>query len=146
MAATKTRISKRQKDKFLEVLTTTGNIGTSCKAAGINHYSTVYGIRNRDAKFRRRWQDILDDRNIQRVEHAEDAVYRRGVEGYLRPVYYKGRVVGHERVYSDANLARFLAAEKPSKWSDRHRMEHSGEISGPQSTLVILPILEDEKA
>jgi hypothetical protein len=61
-----------------------------------------------------------------RLLAAEDELYRRAVEGTLKPVFHKGIEVGHIRQYSDACLAMLLKAGNPDKYADRQQVEHKG--------------------
>ena len=52
---------------------------------------------------------------------------RRGVEGTLKPVFYKGEECGQVREYSDTLLIFLLKAHDP-KYRDRQQVEHSGSV------------------
>jgi len=43
----------------------------------------------------------------------ETEAYRRAVEGHNEPVYFKGRIVGYRKVYSDGLLQTMLKARVP---------------------------------
>ncbi len=66
---------------------------------------------------------IKDDREAaSKIEEAqrvgymglESAAIQRGVHGVDKAVYYKGEVVGSEKVYSDALLSKLLEARVPA--------------------------------
>ncbi len=46
---------------------------------------------------------------------------RRAVEGVLKPVYYKGKLVGFIREYSDTLLMFLMKAAMPEKYRDNVR-------------------------
>jgi len=48
-------------------------------------------------------------------------LHKRGVEGWLEPVFYKGKRVGVVRKKSDKMLELALKAEDPDKYSDRKK-------------------------
>lgn len=132
--------SRKQKARFLEVLKETGKSGIAAKAAGFS-LSGIYAHRQKHAPFRKAWAQVLDERQVMKLEAAEDALYERGVNGWLEKVYHKGKVVGTQRRYCGTSLMRWLAAHKPSLYGDATRIEHTGEI-GTQATLVLLPVLQ----
>jgi len=49
------------------------------------------------------------------IEIAVDECIRRAVEGILKPIFYQGKLVGAEKVYSDYLLCKLLAAYR-SNW------------------------------
>ena len=56
---------------------------------------------------------------------------RRAAIGVDEPVFYKGKVVGHIRKYSDNLLMFLLKAHWPEKFRDNYGVEHSGPSGGP---------------
>ena len=48
----------------------------------------------------------------------ETEAYRRAVEGHNEPVYFKGRIVGYRKVYSDGLLQTMLKARVPGYSND----------------------------
>lgn len=68
-----------------------------------------------------------DIRQIRR----EDAMDKRGIEGWQEPVFSYGQEVGQITRYSDNLLIKSLAAHDPEKYADRVRQEHSGTGGGP---------------
>lgn len=134
------RYSKERKKRFLQVLQQTGKVTVAAKASGFS-LAGLYDHRRRNEAFRKAWARVLDERHLMRVEVAEDVLYDRGVNGWQEAVYHNGQVVGQRRRYCTTSLLKWLAAEKPSKWGDATRMEHSGALTTGAS-LVILPALE----
>ena len=74
---------------------------------------------------------------------VESEIMRRGVDGYLRPIFHKGQIVGHERVYSDNLLLRLAERLAPQDWSKREKHEHIGTFQHPQG-LVMLEITPED--
>ena len=66
--------------------------------------STLYRWRERDAKFRRRWDDIL----LQRRQIVEDRLMAIIREGELRSVYHKGLEIGWRRTFTHLASIRAL--------------------------------------
>jgi hypothetical protein len=63
-----------------------------------------------------------------RQKLREDEADRRAVEGVKRAVRHRGKVVGHEREYSDQLLALQLKAGNPDRYADRQKVEHKGVV------------------
>jgi len=51
----------------------------------------------------------------------EDALHKRGVDGWEEPIIWKGIEVGTIHRYSDKCLEIALKGENPDKYSDRHQ-------------------------
>ena len=84
---------------FLSTLEKTGNIAGSARAAKVGR-QTVYDHMKADPDFADRCREALD-----RVEdNLETELRRRAVEGGQVPVYFKGKVVGHNTRKSDSLL------------------------------------------
>jgi hypothetical protein len=56
-------------------------------------------------------------------DFLEDEAIRRAMEGWEKPVYYKGEHVDNERVYSDLLLIVMLKAAKPEKYRENVKVE-----------------------
>jgi hypothetical protein len=108
---------------FLKALAVSGVVTTACKKAKIGR-TTAYKTRDEDEAFAQAWDDALDDA----LDGMEEEVYRRGVEGVLKPVYQGGKKVGSIREYSDTLLIFRLKAERPEKYRERTDVRHSGKI------------------
>ena len=52
------------------------------------------------------------------ADHFEDEIYRRGFEGYERPVTYQGEITGHYTDYSDTLAIFALKGLRPEKYRD----------------------------
>ena len=83
---------------FIERLKATGNVTLAARGAGVNRQN-AYRARSRSKKFRRQWDEALD----QAVDLL-DGEARRRATGMKKDVWYAGRVVGTENVYDSALL------------------------------------------
>ena len=83
------------------------------------------------ATFRADWDEALEEAR----ELLEAEARRRAAIGVDEPVFYKGKVVGHIRKYSDNLLMFLLKAHWPEKFRDNYAVEHSG-----PGFLVIKPV------
>jgi hypothetical protein len=90
-------------------LSTRGVLVEACRAAGITKQG-AYQYRARHPDFAAAWEEAVEEA----AGRAEAELYRRGVYGWERPVYFGGRQVGAERLYSDQCLIAFLRARSPA--------------------------------
>jgi hypothetical protein len=65
------------------------------------------------------------------VDILESEAHRRAVEGFDRPVIYKGEVTETYRDYSDSLLSMLMRGNKPEKYKER--TEHSGSVGRPMT-------------
>ena len=84
---------------FLSTLEKTGNISGAARAAKIGR-QTAYDHMKADPDFADRCQEALDTAE----DTLEAELTRRALEGEQVPVYFKGKVVGHNTRKSDALL------------------------------------------
>jgi hypothetical protein len=84
-----------------------GNVSEVCKQLKIPRIY-LRNFRNRDLEFEKEFQQYLDET----VDYAEDELKRRGVKGFKKGIYYRGRRVAFEMEYSDTCLTRYLAAHR----------------------------------
>ncbi len=134
-ARAKTETDRRmaiKKKALVRAYSTTGRITAASRAVGISR-RTVYRWRDRDEGFAWAMADAL----AEYVEMLEAEADRRAVEGVERPIYYRGKVVGTKRVYSNRLLMFRLKALKPDVY--RKRVSHS------QSRKRQLPVVVIEK-
>lgn len=88
-------------------LAKSGNVSKAA-AATKSHRVTVYKWREDDVEFAGRWDMIIEGL----VDKAEAKLLELGADGYLEPVYFQGRVVGHVRKYDTAALIFFLKCNR----------------------------------
>lgn len=107
---------------FLSALETTGVIARAAKAAKVGR-QTVYDHMKADPDFDERCREALDTAE----DTLETDLMRRAVEGEQVPVYFKGKVVGHNTRKSDAllmfairNLRQRRERDVPKASSFRH--------------------------
>ena len=85
--------------EFLSALEKTGSIAGSAKAAKAGR-QTVYDHMKADPDFADKCREALDTAE----DSLETELRRRAVEGEQVPVYFKGKVVGHNTRKSDSLL------------------------------------------
>ncbi len=119
---------------FLQALAVCPRIGRAARAAGISTGTTWnWRYNDPDPVFMNAYY-IAWKLGIERVE---DEMWRRGREGYEKPVYHQGRLVGTERVFSDTASIFMLKGALPEKY--RERVEQSGPGGGPIQTQLVDP-------
>lgn len=110
-----THFTPERRTKFLELLRKRPNVTAAAEAVEVSK-KTAYDAYHRDPDFAAAWNEAINGA----MDDAEEELYRRGVEGWLEPVFYQGQEVGTVRKFSDTCLARFLQAHRPNKYADKH--------------------------
>ena len=105
------RARKRWDKAFLDELRLTGVVASACMLAGVGR-STVYERRESDEPFKKAWDEAIEES----ADWLEKEARRRAVEGTLKPIYFKGELVGFMREYSDTLMALLLQANRPQKF------------------------------
>jgi hypothetical protein len=115
-----TRLRQLQ-DRYLEGIRQFGTLVHACHLAHVSPHS-VYLWRETDDTF------VFREKEAQ--EHLTQALereaLRRAFEGFDRPVFQRGQLVGHERVFSDSLMTTLLKARRPDKY--RENINVSGSV------------------
>lgn len=120
----KSQATPERKAAFLHVLSETCSVKRACEAIQISR-ATAFKWRQLDEEFAEAWNLA----SLVGASALEDEARHRAMEGVQRPVFYKGRVVGHVTDKSDALLMFMLKGSLPQRYADRQKME----IGGPQN-------------
>lgn len=99
---------------FFEQLAKTCNITASAAAIGVSRQH-VHHLRRTRKDFAKSWDDAIQ----QATDALEAAARGRAMDGYQRPVYQRGELVGYEPCYSDALMITLLKAHRPEKFRDK---------------------------
>jgi hypothetical protein len=121
---------------FIKTLRETCNIAESARAAGIGR-RTAYEWKEKDEEFRVQW----DEAEQEAVDSLEREAWRRGVEGYDKPVVFQGIITNTYKEYSDRMLELLLKAHRPEKFKDRVATEHSS----PDGSMSPKPAIDFSK-
>jgi hypothetical protein len=78
------------------------------KVLGINRV-TIFRWRQNDPSFSKAHSEAMEAG----TDVIEQEAQRRAVDGYVRPVFQRGELVGFERVYSDILAALLLRGRRP---------------------------------
>lgn len=100
--------------RFFELLAKTCNVTGSAQAVGVSRQHVHY-LRRTKKDFAKRWDDAME----QATDALEAAARGRAIDGFQRPIYQRGELVGHETCYSDALMITLLKAHRPEKFRDK---------------------------
>lgn len=131
---TSQRARKTWAKAFLDELRLTGIVAAACLIADVPR-STAYSRRETDPVFRSAWDEAI----VESGEWLEKEARRRAEEGTLRPVYYKGELVGFMREYSDTLMGQLLKANNPEKFGNKLIIEISPEHAALLKQLGVSP-------
>lgn len=120
------------KRAFLEAFKITARIGRGAKAAGIRR-ELHYRWLKEDPEYARAFTEA----KTLAAQYLEDMAIERATEGWKKPVYFQGEVVGHVYEPSERLMERLLEAHLPEKYARRTSVEHSGPGGGP------IPVSDD---
>lgn len=119
------RLRDPRQRAFVESFCRYGRISAASKKTKIDRARHYSWLRS-DAVYREAWKWAEEVRRA----NIEDEIYRRGVEGWLEPVYHQGDRCGYVRKYSDSLLKLLAQAEMPDKYGQR-RVQVTGPDGGP---------------
>lgn len=99
---------------FFKQLAKTCNVTKSAAAIGVSRQH-VHHLRRTKPEFAKDWDNAIE----QATDALEEAARGRAMDGYQRPVYQRGELVGYETCYSDALMITLLKAHRPGKFRDK---------------------------
>jgi len=120
---------------FLQAYRNTGSVTMAAAAAQI-HRSIHYRRLHEDPDYKAAFLACKEEA----IEVLEDEAVRRAVHGVDKPVVFQGRISLMKdsktgglvpvtvREYSDSLLQFLLRGAKPSKYRERHQVDHSGAV------------------
>lgn len=129
-----TEVTDEKRALYLQAVSQTPRLTEAARMAGISP-KTAYLWREapgEDPAFDK-WFPVARRMGLMR---AESELWRRGIDGYEKPVYHQGQLVGTERVYSDTAAIFMLKGALPDTYRDRQ------EISGPGGGPVALDVYQ----
>jgi hypothetical protein len=129
------------KPKFLACLGEGRSVLDAAAISGVDA-SLPYKMRQEDDTFRRDWNSMCDMSS----RLIEQEALRRGVRGTLRPVFYKGEIVGETREYSDSLLSTLLKGRMP-KYRDNAKVSvvHNTSIFSDVANLAATLKAQDDE-
>lgn len=121
--ARQTETQEKAREAFIIALRGGATVSGAAVRAGFSR-ATAYRWRGEDEAFAAAWDDAYETG----TDAIEQEAIRRATQGVNKPVYYKGKVVGHVVEYSDTLLMQQLNARRPEKYRTNHKVEHSGGV------------------
>ncbi len=109
---------------IVRALIVRGSVREACIAAGVAR-RTVYDWRKQDPEFAAAWDGSVEEA----TDRMEQEMWRRGIEGFDRPIIYRGEITGQYTDYSDSLLQTLVRGNRPGKY--RERVEHSTPPGAP---------------
>jgi hypothetical protein len=122
----KSRVEDRASDqaRFLTAFAIIGTISGAALAAKVGK-RTHYNWLETDETYAARYEATHEEA----IDKAEQELRRRGVEGYNKPVFQGGKMVGTIREFSDTCLIFYLKGRRKSVFGDKR--EVTGKDGGP---------------
>ena len=111
---------------FLALVGETGSVSAACATMNIGR-SAIYDWKADDSDFAARLEAAQD----RGTDWLEDQAVRRAAHGMDEPVFYKGKIVGYIKRYSDTLLMFTLKGRRPERWKERTAQELTGPNGGP---------------
>ena len=132
------RLEEREavKTRFIEALSFGVPITQAAVAAGVSR-SQVFNWRINDEAFAKAWDDAWQAG----ADAIEGEMRRRGVEGWLEPVFYQGAHVGDIRKFSDTLLIVLHKIRRP----EAHRAYQTVEPPRKESAPIQMDNLKDRR-
>lgn len=110
------KFSSEKREEFLASLRETCNVTQSAEQCGISR-RYIYYLMDSDPEF----EKLVEAAVKRGVSSLEDEARRRAT-GYDEDVYFKGRLAGKVRKYSDILLIFLLKAHKPEIYRDKFEL------------------------
>ena len=104
-------ISRVKREQFLEVLAAVGNRSSAAAASGLAP-STIRNYASKDPEFK----EMVEIAELKYLSDLEQEARRRAVDGVDKPVFYRGEIVGHEKVYSDRLLDKLMTGADKGRY------------------------------
>ena len=98
-------------------------------------YESFRDLAKRDASFAAAVLRAKSDA----LGRVESAIAERAIDGVQRPIFQRGELVGYETVYSDNLLLKLAQNLDPDRWTDRQKLEHSGQVEHRGVFLSLTP-------
>lgn len=119
------KFDKDRKRLFLDEYAKTALRYHSADAVGVC-WQTVANHLQDDEEFAEQFKEA----KARFVEHLEDVVYKRSVEGTKKPIFYKGVPVGEITEYDHKLLEMRLKAEDKEKYRENHKIDLDANLKG----------------
>lgn len=106
----------------------TGVKYASCEAFGISGNWVVKRVKELAEAGEPQWLELWERSLELFSDNLEMEMHRRAVHGFVKPVFYKGEVVGEVREFSDQLAIALAKATRPEKFRDNLKVD--AEVTG----------------
>ena len=136
-------LTAERKKVFLDTLAETGSTVAAAQAAtpwAIGEHgglSTFRDERKRDPRFAMAWERAMEAA----LARVETEIMRRAMTPTRRPVFSRGELKDYIEEYDNRLLLRVASRLNP-EWSDRQRVEHSGDVDHRHAHLHAVAVLD----
>lgn len=120
------KVEQELKMVFCRAYARHGIVSDGLSAAGISR-KTYYRWRKNDESFSENCVMAEEMAN----DFLEREARRRAMEGFDRPVIYKGEITETYKDYSDSLMTVLLKGNRPDKFKERSEVKHGGKIGRP---------------
>lgn len=110
----KKRITTKNRNMFISVLSKTSNVAEACRASEMSR-ATAYRLRTQYEKFRESWDVAIEEG----VDELEMTLRDRVIKGVDEPVFYRGKVCGFVKRYSDDVGKFLLRGQRSDKYGNK---------------------------
>ena len=140
-----TKFTKKAEETFLDLTANGVPMIRICRSLGLSR-TAVYKHAKRNAKFKKAWEEAKQDGALSRLDDLEAAADKRAIEGYLNPVYYKGKRCGAKRHFSDSVLITRLKAAAKRAGDDSYidRVDQTSNGETMTGLVVVSKAAKDE--
>lgn len=125
------QLTPERRGAFLAALEQTANVSRSANEVGVDR-RLLYLAREADPEFAKQWARAL----AVGVEALEDEARRRAFEGYEKPVFQSGSLVGTVKEFSDTLAIFLLKGAKPDVYRERQDVHVSGSLDLGQKIIA----------
>jgi len=108
---------------FLAAWERFGTMSAACRETDVPR-SLLYNTWLKEPTFAELAEGVKD----RIADSLEQEAIRRGRDGWLEPVFYKGDEVGEIRKFSDLLVIFMLKALRPDKYRERTNVQHEGTV------------------
>ena len=122
------RCNEQKKADFLQKLREGVPILKAAAQVDVPHM-TLYNRRKTDEKFDQAWKDALAEGEKVTIARLEQEADRRAIEGYEKPIYQGGELVGSEQRYSDTLLMFRLNGLASDRYRQRSEVALQADVT-----------------
>lgn len=119
-----------------------GSVQAAADAAGVVR-STAYAARDAEPDLAAAWDEAKDAA----IDDAEELLFSLAMGRVKRPVFYQGKRIGEDPVFSEGALFKYLEGKRRALWG--RRAEITGPGGGPLKlqglTAYDLEVMSDEE-